>query len=200
MQRIFTIVFSALAVAGTMMTAISAAAQNAGDLPAATQPALEVAFTYEGTSSDSTTSSHFWMQGGGAQIHGQFYHGLGVVADISGAHIANINSTGVGLDMVTATFGPRYTWSPKHSRSSFYAQGLVGEAWGMNSVFPNPAGAMTTAYDLAVKTGGGLNFYLAPHVALRVFEADYLRTQLPNSTNNAQNNLQLNAGFVLRFR
>jgi hypothetical protein len=102
--------------------------------------------------------------------------------------------------MVTATFGPRYTWSPKHSRVSVYAQGLVGEAWGMNSVFPNPAGAMTTANDLAVKAGGGLNFHLTPHVALRAFEADYLRTQFPNTTNNAQNNLQLNAGFVLRFR
>ena len=51
-----------------------------------------------------------------------------------------------------------------------------------------------------LKAGGGMNLNLKPHLALRLFEADYLRTQLPNSTNNAQNNLQLGAGLVLRFR
>jgi hypothetical protein len=201
MQRIFTMVFPALAIAGAMIAAAAtAAAQTAEGRLAIGKPALEFAFTYEGTLSNATTSSHFWMQGGGAQIHGQFYHGLGMVADISGEHIANINSAGVGLDMVTATFGPRYTWSPSRSRLGFYAQGLVGQAWGMNSVFPNSAGALTTANDLAVKAGGGFNFYVAPHIALRVVEADYLRTQFPNSTNSAQNNLQLNGGFVLRLR
>jgi hypothetical protein len=138
------------------------------------------------------------MQGGAAQIHGRFYSGLGVVADVAGAHIANINSSGVGLDLVTATFGPRYTWS--RPRFSVYGQGLVGEAIGFNSIFPNPTGAMTSVNSLAVKAGGGVNVHLAPHFALRLVEADYLRTQLPNSTNDAQNNLTLGAGVILCFR
>lgn len=41
---------------------------------------------------------------------------------------------------------------------------------------------------------------LAFAIAARLFEADYLRTQLPNSTNNVQNYLTVGAGVVLRLR
>lgn len=200
MQRSFRSVFQAIAIGGAMMTVAACAAQTAGNAPASHKSGLEVAFTYDGTLSQQVTNSHFWLQGGSAQIHGRFYGGWGAVADIAGAHTANFNSSGVGLDLVTATFGPRYTWSPAQARYSLYAQGLVGEAFGLNSFFPSPAGAMTSADSLAVKAGGGLNVRLAPHLALRAFEADYLRTQLPNATNNVQNNLRLGAGVVLRFR
>jgi hypothetical protein len=179
--------------------AASAAAQNRQkSVSASGQSSLDVALTYGATLSDIITGSRFNLQGGSVQIHGRFYGGWGVVADIAGAHTANINSTGVGLDLVTATFGPRYTWAPRHARYTLYAQGLVGDVFGINSSFPNPAGANTVADSLAVKAGGGMNLNLIPHFALRLFEADYLRTQLPNSTNNVQNNVTLGAGIVFR--
>lgn len=185
---------AALALAAAMTMATASTAQTRAGHPSQ----LELAFTYQGTMSDLVAGSRFWLQGGAAQIHGRFYGGWGVVADVAGAHIANVNSTGVGLDLITATFGPRYTCS--HGRAGIYGQGLVGEAIGFNSIFPNPTGLTTTANGLAVKAGGGINVNLAPHFALRLVEADYLRTQLPNSTNNVQNNLTLGAGLVLRFR
>jgi hypothetical protein len=46
--------------------------------------------------------------------------------------------------------------------------------------------------------GGGMNVPLTRRIAVRAFEADWLRTQLPNSTTNAQNNLRLGTGLVLR--
>ena len=153
---------------------------------------------YNATLSDVVSSSRFTLQGGSVQIHGRIYGGWGVVADISGAHTANINSTGVGLDLMTATFGPRYTWTPAHARYELFGQGLVGQAWGMNSIFPDPAGANAVASSLSVKAGGGVNLKLKHHFALRLFEADYLRTQLPNSTSNVQNNVTLGAGVVIR--
>jgi hypothetical protein len=70
----------------------------------------------------------------------------------------------------------------------------------MNSVFPAPSGTSTIANSMAIKAGGGMNLNLRPHVALRLFEADYLRTQLPNSTNNVQNYLTIGAGVVLKVR
>jgi hypothetical protein len=140
------------------------------------------------------------MQGGGVQLHGQFYRGLGMVADIAGMHTSNINSSGVGLDLVTATFGPRYTWSPAHAKYALYAQGLVGLGLGFNSIFPSATGVNTVADNLAVKAGGGMNYALSPHVALRAFEADWLRTQLPNSTTGVQNSLTLGAGIVFRMK
>jgi hypothetical protein len=201
MQRILKTVLPALAIAAAMM-ATTSSAQSASAPPKSLpqSSSLELAITYQGTHSDVVNGPGFWMQGGGAQIHGQFYGGWGAVADLAGAHIANISSSGVGLDLVTATFGPRYTWKPAHSRYSLYGQGLLGQAWGMNSVFPNAAGANTVANSMAIKTGGGMNLNLKPHLGLRLFEADYLRTQLPNSTNNVQNYLNVGAGVVWQLR
>jgi hypothetical protein len=86
------------------------------------------------------------------------------------------------------------------SGNGFFAQALVGDAAGFNSVFPYPTGATTTARSLAFKTDGGVNVALTPHVALRALEADWTRTQLPNSTTNAEDNFNLGAGLVFRFR
>ena len=171
---------------------------SAGRQHSSAASGLDVAITYNATLSNMISGSSFWMQGGSVEVEGRFYRGLGAVADIAGMHTANINSSGVGLDLVTATFGPRYTWS-RH-RYEFYGQGLVGEAWGMNSVFPNPAGANTVADSLAVEAGGGFEIALSPHLALRAFQADWLRTQLPNSTSNMQNNVRVGAGVTFRFR
>lgn len=194
MRRILT--NAALVLAGAITMAAATSAQAA---PSARAPRLEIALTYQGTLSDLVSGSRFWMQGGGVQIHGRFCGGLGVVADVTTAGINQINSTGPGLDLVTVTFGPRYTLSSPRSRFSVYGQGLLGDAIAFNSVFPSPTGAQSTANSLAVKAGAGVDFKLARHFALRLVEADYLRTQLPNSTNNAQNNLTLGAGVVLRF-
>jgi hypothetical protein len=182
-------------------SSMRAAAPSSGVAPSSRQEdsSLEVAITYDATLSNLVSSSRFTLQGGSIQIHGRFYRGWGVVADIAGAHAASINSSGVGLDMVTATFGPRYTWSPAHRKLELFGQGLAGEAWGFNSVFPNAAGATPDANSLAVEAGGGMNFRLSPRLALRAFEANYLRTQMPNSTNNLQNNLRLGAGIVFRL-
>jgi hypothetical protein len=199
MQRILKTVLPAF-TAAMIATICSAQSAPAPSKSAQQSSALEIAFTYQGMHSDVINGSGFWLQGGAAQIHGRFYGGWGAVADIAGAYVANINSTGVGLDLVTATFGPRYTWKPANSRYRLYGQGLLGQAWGMNSVFPGPAGANTAANSMAIKAGGGMNFNLKPHLALRLLEIGYLRTQLPNSTNNVQNFLTIGAGFVLRLR
>lgn len=201
MQRFFGSVSGTIVVAAVMIAAVASpsSAQAARGTKSAYRPALEIAVTYDATHSMQASGSPLWMQGGTVQMHGQFYRGWGVVADISDAHIANIHGTGVGLDLVTATFGPRYTWMPAHTRYSLFTQALGGEAWGMNSVFPHPGGATTTDNSLAVKAGGGLNVCLTAHIALRAIEVDYLRTQFPNSTSNVQNSLRVAAGVVVRL-
>ncbi len=162
--------------------------------------ALEVAVTYNATRGGSVPGSNFWMQGGSIQLQTRFYRGLGVVAEVAGAHIANIQSSGVNLDMVTVTYGPRYNWTPAHSRYELFGQVLAGEVNGFNSVFPTPNGATDSSNSLALKMGGGMNIALSPRIALRAIEANWLRTQLPNATTNVQNNLSLGAGLVFRFR
>ncbi len=186
--------------AAVMATAALLTAQNA---PAQATPApnyLDVAVTYNATHTSASGGSSFWMQGGSVDVHGRFYRGLGAVADVAGMHTANIQSSGVALDMVTATFGPRYTWVSAHRRCELFGQALGGVANAFNSVFPTRTAAIKSSYSPALKMGGGMNIALSPHIALRAFEANWLRTQFPNATTNVQNNLSLGTGLVFRFR
>lgn len=170
-------------------------AQSQSSLP---QSHLDVAITYGAMRPGGKSS--FWMQNGGVQLHGQFWRGLGTVADIGRMHTANVNGSGVGLDLVTATFGPRYTWQPAHRRESLFGQFLIGQAFGFHSVFPSASGASKDAYGMALQVGGGIDCPLSHHFALRAIEASWVRTELPNSGANVQNSLRLGAGAVFHFR
>ena len=76
---------------------------------------------------------------------------------------------------------------------------MAGEAFGFNGVFPATGGATDSEDVLALKIGGGINYALSPRIALRAFEANWLRTQLSNSTTNVQNAFQLSTGMMFRF-
>lgn len=159
----------------------------------------DLAITYDASRANIVPGNNFWMQGGSMQIHDQFWRGLGVVADVAGLHTGNVPGTGVGLSLVTATFGPRYTWSFAHQHYSFFGQVLAGEANGFDSVFPTATGTENSAHGLALEVGGGMNVPLSGHLAIRAFEADWLRTQLPNGSTGVQNSLRVGAGFVFKF-
>ncbi len=184
-----------------MMAASAVMAQQDQSSTSPTKGSLDVALVYNPLMSNVVGSNGFWMQGGSIQVHGQFWRGLGVVADVSGLHTANASaSPGVGLDLVTATFGPRYTWSPQRGRYAVFGQVLAGEANGLHSVFPAAGSANDSADSLALYVGGGVNVHLKHRFALRAFEANWLRTQLPNATTNVQNNLRLGAGLIYTFK
>jgi hypothetical protein len=184
-----------------MMAGPTVWGQQAQSSEGPTKGSLEITLVYNPLMSNVVGSSGFWMQGGSVQVHGQFWRGLGVVADVSGLHTANTNApTGVGLDLVTATFGPRYTWSPLRGHYAVFGQILAGEANGLHSVFPAAGGANDSADSLAVYVGGGVNLHLKRSFTLRAVEANWLRTQLPNATTNVQNNLRLGAGLTYTFK
>jgi len=161
---------------------------------------LELAITYDAQYAAPGASNSFVLQGGSAQIHGQFWRGLGVVADIYGTHNGNMHNSGVGLDLVTATFGPRYTYQLPHRKLNAYGQFLVGEAFGMNSVFPDPSGALSSASSMALQGGGGINYHLKSRLDWRALEAGWLYTQLPNGANQTEHNLRIGTGLVWRFK
>ena len=157
---------------------------------------IELAIAYDTAHAKAANGGSFWLQGGSAALTGRIYGPLSMAADFTGLHTAN---TGVGLplNLFTVTFGPRLTWTT-HSRHPlvFFAEALAGQAYAGASLFPTPYGANTRAISLAVQAGGGIDIGLSRHLALRPIEAHWLRTQLPNSTTNAQNNLQLGAAIV----
>ncbi|MGA8938619.1 MAG: hypothetical protein WB439_05575 [Acidobacteriaceae bacterium] len=170
----------------------------------AAHPELDFAVTYNAQWSNLTTGANFWMQGGSAEVSATGYRGLGLSANVTGTHATHISPSGVNLTLVTATFGPRYTWSlPVHTnterRFHLFGEALVGAVSGTDSVFPSPSGARLSASSLALQIGGGADLTLSRHLAIRVLQASWLRTQLPNGTTGVQNNLLLGAGIVLRI-
>jgi hypothetical protein len=160
---------------------------------------IDLAVTYDAARSNTVPGSNFWMQGGSAQLHLPLPHGLGAVADVAGLHTGSMYSGGAGLDLVTVTFGPRYTWNPAHHTYSLYAQVLEGVGHGMNSVFPDYGGSHSSRSSLALQAGGGVNVSISPRLSVRAIEAGWLRTELPNATNDAQNTLRLGAGLIYCF-
>jgi hypothetical protein len=165
---------------------------------------VDLAVTYTAQHSNLVSTPTFWQQGGSVELSTQTYRGLGIAANIAGTTIDSAANSGVGLTMVTTTFGPRYTWyrpagAAKKRSISIFGQGLIGEAHGLNSYFPSSTGVQTDYNSFALQVGGGVDVDLSRHFAVRAIQADWLRTQFPNSTTNVQNSFRLAAGIVVRF-
>lgn len=163
-------------------------------------PRFEVAATYDALVANVTTGNEFSMEGGAVEAQARLWHEIGIVADVAGLHTGDVNGSGVGLDLITATFGPRYTLARAHHRVVLYGQILAGEAHGMNGQFPSSTTMNSSGNSFALQMGGGLNVPLTGRVSLRAIDANWLRTQLPNATTNVQNNLRLGFGVAYQLR
>jgi hypothetical protein len=186
--------------AGVCIVIVFAARAGAQISEPQARGSMEVAVTYNPTLANTVGGYGLSMQGASVQVRGQFFRGWGVVADVSGLHANMLPHSMAGLDLVTANFGPQYTWLPVHHHLALFGQFLVGEAFGMNSIFPSTGGVSSSASGLSLQVGGGMNLPLSRRIGVRAFEADWLRTALPNSTTNVQNNLKLGVGILFRLR
>jgi outer membrane immunogenic protein len=142
--------------------------------------------------------SCFWMQGGTAEFNVELLRRWSAVGEVSVHHAANVNSAQEGLGLATYLFGLRYSPASR-SRLVPFAQAVVGGVHGFDAYFPNPNGSRVTPDALAAAFGGGINFSLSSHFALRAVQADYVLTNLPNDAGNWQNSLRLGAGIVFRI-
>ena len=160
-------------------------------------PKLEVAVLYNSLLTNVVRANRFWMQGGSAELGANLIHGFGFAAEVTGTHTGSIGTSGVPLSLVSVTCGPRYRWHAG-PRSSVYGEAMIGEADGFDSLFPATSGSLTSSNSLAVQVGGGADFHLSKRFALRI-DAAWMRTQLPNATDNVQNTLRLSGGIAIRF-
>jgi len=160
---------------------------------------VDLALTYNALHNNLASGGNFWQQGGGLELSAEFYHGLGLAMSIAGARADNI-ANGVSLTTITELFGPRYTWTAPSGRSALFGEGLIGEAHGLDSVFPSPQGALSDYNSFALQTGGGVDLRLSKRFAVRPIQADWLRTQFPNARTNIQNNFRVGAGVVVRLQ
>ncbi len=148
----------------------------------------------------------FTLSGGAGDLYWKILHmpgsralGVGLAADAGVEHTGNENGAGYGLTLTTLTAGPRLQLPSAHHLHPF-AQALFGFAHGSGSQFPQQNSLVSSANSFALDFGGGADYFLPSHlISIRVLQADYLRTELPNNTNDWQNNLRIGAGITLHF-
>jgi hypothetical protein len=164
---------------------------------------VSFAITYENAGANLTFASPvtFQAQGGGLEASVQFRNGFAGVGSIHGFH-TNESGHGVPVNVLVEAFGPRYTFQGlgKKYPVNIFLQGLIGEANGFAGLYPNSAGALANASSFASEAGGGMDISCTPHVSVRLFQVDWVRTNLPNATSNVQNTLRLGIGLVLHTR
>jgi Outer membrane protein beta-barrel domain len=118
---------------------------------------------------------------------------LQIVAD-SSYNVSSYNN--VNVTLYGNHFGVRVFDRERNKwRASPFAEVLVGGSHVDNTV-TGAGGLQYTDTAFSMKAGGGVDFNLTPHFAVRVFDADYYRTTL---FGGHQNNIWLTTGFVIRL-
>ena len=164
----------------------------------------DLAVTFAAEPSQVVSSQNFWFKGGGADAALTFWKGVGLAATLTGDHAGNVMS-GVDVNKISYLGGPRYTFTAWQattgpSRLQVFGQGLVGGAHGFDGIYPDGTGVKSSANSLAVQAGGGLNNYFSKHWGARLLEADYVRTELPNTADDVQNDFCLAAGITYHLQ
>ncbi len=190
-----TVVVLLLASLATPLSRAQASPSNTA--PSVPRYTAVVGYNFVHANAPPTTCNCFGMQGGFAQGTFALNEWLRIAAEVTGGHANNIGPLGQNLTLMTYAAGPQVVLGSH--RFELFGQALFGAAHGSDSYFPSGSTASPTATSFALSTGGGLDLTLSRHVAIRVAQVQYLRTTLPNGTNNQQNQLTLGAGIVVRL-
>ncbi len=118
--------------------------------------------------------------------------------EVAGQHASSVPGTSRGLSTITLLAGPRYGVALT-KRQDVFAQALFGAARGFDADFRRGTNAVDTATALAFAVGGGYQFSLTHLLKLRPFQVDYVQTNLPNGSDNRQQNVRFGAGLVFQL-
>jgi len=181
---------------GVLLLAAVAHAQTGAKPTGLTAP--DLSFTYNAFFANAGPSQCgcFRMYGASMQLALPNTPHWSAVVDLGGETTGSVNRGVTGLSLMSYTAGERYSQTVGHTR--LFAQALAGGVRGFNSYFPNAANT-SAATGFALLAGGGIDLHLSNKVAIRLVQADYMFTDLPNSINNRQNNIRLGAGVLFRI-
>jgi len=155
-----------------------------------------------------------WLNGGSTSIALNFNRHLGLVGDFGGFDDSQVLLSGVTPSVVvnssgtvyTYLFGPRLSFR-SHERFTPFVQVLFG---GARASAVTLAGGCTglgctplpVENKFAMTAGGGLDFKVRHHLAIRLIQAEYLMTSFENHSTGAaahQNDVRLSTGLVFSF-
>ncbi len=154
-------------------------------------PRYEVGLNYSWLHVNSANQDRQRTGNGGS---GSFAYNInnvvGLVADFGGYANTRVNDR-----LLTYMFGPRFSW--RHTRLTPYTQFLFGGAYVWNDLDTRSI----TQNAFAMAAGGGVDYTLTKHIALKPIQVEYVMTQIDSNKGfgNHQNDVRYSGGVVFRF-
>lgn len=194
---------------------VSAVAAAAGIARAQDTPAIELfgGYSYARLNGagiappySQITSTGQGLNGFHFAATGNFNSWLGIYGDFAGYYASpTLNGSVIGLPAQVKVnqsaypflFGPQLSFR-KIRPATIFAHALIG---GMHEYAnaPNNGFGAETGTKWAYGFGAGLDVKVMHFLAVRVVQADYIRSHFPvSSTEDAQNNWRISTGIVLR--
>jgi len=179
----------------TVLSLASACASAQAYPGVTTRSLIDAGVSYDWTHANAPAGqcSCFSMNGAHAVVTYNLPHRFSIVADVGGNHASSINGTDQTISVYTYLFGGRYTVHTG-SRLSFYGQALAGTTYE-NSNYAYVADREAFTFG----AGGGALFAMGSRFSLNLVEADWIHSNLPNASNDRQNDLRLGAGVLVHF-
>jgi opacity protein-like surface antigen len=146
--------------------------------------------------SGAPASYGFNFNGGSGQLAYNVTPMIGVVADFGGYSCScTSNGVTVNTNVISYLFGPRFSYRRSGSKLVPFGQVLFGGARLANAI------TLPTVDDnqFALTVGGGVDYNLTQHIAIRPIQAEYFMTKFNDGDNNRQNNFRYSAGVVIQF-
>ncbi len=140
----------------------------------------------------------FNMNGGTGEFSALLVHGISGLVDFGGYYQDNVDKTGRTLRVETFLFGPRYS-NHHWRRVTPFGEAMFGGSLGSGTLYGANATTSGSASGFSLAAGGGLDWNVKERISIRVFQADYVMTRMPNFFDNNQNNLRINFGVVFHF-
>jgi opacity protein-like surface antigen len=117
----------------------------------------------------SSGAPSFGLNGGSGSISYNPFPILGVVADVGFYHTGSAAGVPVTLNIASYMFGPKVAFPL--GRFTPFAHALFGAVHGAAAA---PGFGSTSGNNFATTLGGGLDVKIAPHLAVRLIQADYM--------------------------
>ena len=150
-------------------------------------------------------ANYFYLRGAALDLSYSLWKGIGVAGSATGLAGTNLD-TNIDIQHVELLGGLRYTHNFGHITPTVYARhgGIFLEAKGgytfaISGLYPVNGVVATSASGLTYAGGGGVNYHIYHRLDVRLFEADYVISKLPNGGTNQQNTLRLGAGLNFHF-
>jgi peptidoglycan-associated lipoprotein len=169
------------------------AGRGQGTVPAE----FSLGYSYMRTNAPPGQCGCFGMNGGSLTFAVPLGRGISAVTDLGDYYQKNVVGSNLGMNLESYLFGARYSY--RHwKKTTPFAQLMVGGAHAHGTLFGTPT-TTASASGFAYDAGAGVDMKITKSMSIRLIEADYILTRVPNGGNNDQGNLRITAGVVFRL-